>query len=351
MLYNNEKLSQYEKRHSVFLSVQALICILGIVCNVLAISVFERKQLKKHSYSFYWRLKAYFDSWLLLCIFLHWVKHFLNIDIDLTSSYLCRFHEYQPFVACTVARCIEALITLDRYFLIVYQDRFKVLKKRWFQISLISLILVYSILVNIRLPLYYRLDEVSTTNGTVKICHISNREWNINMTYFIINIVFINFVVNPILNFRIVYYIFAARNPGRLSQSAIIDRKFTISAIGLNVNSLLVKLPLFILIFFSAFLSFFKGKTEFIFAICFCIGLIEKADVFFVNILVNSVFREEFLSMIGIGNNKTRIDNEIFMSLSVTSRRNFPSSVEIANLDSSRLFIKEDEKDTNNNIL
>lgn len=82
MLYNNEKLSQYEKRHSVFLSIQAFICILGIVCNILAIFVFERKQLKKHSYSFYWRLKAYFDSWLLLCIFLHWVKHFLNIDID-----------------------------------------------------------------------------------------------------------------------------------------------------------------------------------------------------------------------------------------------------------------------------
>ena len=318
MFNSSEMINEYVTRNSVFVSIQALIGIIGIFCNILAIFVFERKQLKKHSYSFYWRIKAYFDIVILLHTFRRWAKHFLNFDIDLISSFFCRFNPSQPIIATTLVLFIETLITLDRYFLIVCQNRFKLLKKRWFQISLVSFIVIYSLLVNIQLPLNYRLDEIA---GGKWICHISNQEWRKNSAIFMLNIMIISFIVNPILDFKIIYFVLTTRNPvmREITQSAITDRKFTISAIVLNINSLMIKLPLFILIFFSAFFGLCKEKTEFIFAICFCLGLIERAEVFFVNVLVNSVFRQEFLSMIRFS--KTRIDNEVLMSSNILLRR------------------------------
>ena len=109
----------------------------------------------------------------------------------------------------------------------------------------------------------------------------------------------------------------------------------------------MIKLPLFILIFFSAFFGLCKEKTEFIFAICFCLALIERAEVFFINVLVNSVFRQEFLSMIGLDNSNKRIENEILMCSNViNSRRKATFQEDIGyqqKTSSSRLLIKQDE--------
>ena len=171
MFKNSTTLFECVKKHSVFASIQASIGLLGIVCNVLSICVFERKQLKSHSYSFYWKVKACVNSWLLLHTFRLFAKNFLNFDIDLISSFCCRFSEYQPFVVYTIDLYLETLITVDRYFINVYQNRFKITKQRSFQIFLISLTVVYSLVSNSNLVFYYRLDEV---NGTW-VCHIPNR--------------------------------------------------------------------------------------------------------------------------------------------------------------------------------
>lgn len=268
------------------------------------------------------------DSWIQLHTFRRVANHFLNVDIDLISPFFCRFNEYQPFVACNIAVIIETIITLDRYLLIVHKDQFKIFKKKSFRITLISFIVVYSLLINIHLPLYYRLDEVSTTNGTTKICHISNREWKINSTFFLINVISVSFIINPILDFKLIYHIFSTRNQGRLfTRSSIINRNFAISAIGLNLNNLILELPIFIGVFFSEFFNLRAENTRIIFIICYCLGLIEKTDVFFINILMSSIFRQEFLSMIGFS--KTRIDNEVLMSSSIVlrRRRKVPSKV------------------------
>ena len=50
-------------------SIQTIIALIGFICNILAICVFERKELKKRSYSIYWKLKALFENIILLNVF------------------------------------------------------------------------------------------------------------------------------------------------------------------------------------------------------------------------------------------------------------------------------------------
>jgi hypothetical protein len=125
----------YERDNSITNNIQALIGLIGIVLNITAIFVFERKQLNKCSYSIYWKAIAFVDSFLLLHTFRHWARHFLNFDIDLLSSFFCRFDEYQPYVAAIIGSWLETIVTLDRYFTIVHPNRFASTKKRPFQIA------------------------------------------------------------------------------------------------------------------------------------------------------------------------------------------------------------------------
>ena len=317
----------YELGNSLSKHVQALIGLVGIITNTLAIFVFEQKKLKKHSYSIYWKLKACSDSLLLLHTFRHWARYFLNVDIDLISPLFCRFNEYQPYVAANISLWLETLITFDRFVTIVNPNRLQLVKHRPFQIATISLIVLYSFLLPINLPLNFRLIEV---NGTL-ICDVPRRVLGLNWLLSLFNIIFVNIFINPILDIKIVYHIVSSRgNVRRLNRSAIIDRQFTLSAIGVNIVSLVSKLPFVIGNLISVYyLSLSSEQTEMLFTICLSVFMIEKIDVFFINVIVNSIFRREFLSMIGCD---SKSDMEVSYALNSSPsvnlrRRNKPEIV------------------------
>ena len=292
----------YKSVNTAFKFMQAPFGLIGIISNILAILVFQRKQLKKYSYSFYWKCLAIFENLLLLHTFRHWFRHFLNFDIDLISPFFCRFNEYQPFVAGTAAICVESLITLDRFFTIIHGKRFKIVKQRSFRFISISVIIIYSLLLNIGLPLNYRLDEVSGSNGTF-ICHVSVETFKQISTFLLINVLVFNLFINSFLDLSIIYHIITTRkNIRSINRFSFIDRQFAISAITINVTSLLIKLPFFFGNFLATYLNLTPEQIELIFTVCLTISLIDKVDIFLINMIVNSTFRQEFLSMFAFRN-------------------------------------------------
>ena len=299
---NSSNIRSYERGNSITKNIQALISLIGIILNITAICVFERKRLKKCSYSIYWKAIAFVDSFLLLHTFRHFSKHFLNFDIDLISPLFCRFNEYQPYVAAIISLCFETVITIDRYFTIIHPNRFASTKKRPFQIVVISVIVVYSLLVCINLPLGYRLYKLES--GVWK-CDAPINSLKIHSIIILSNVLFVNLVVNPILDLKIVCHIVSTRPTLRNVRFKLIDRKFAFSAILLNVNSLVLKLLFVISNLVSIYFNLGIDDAELVFSICLSVALIEKADVFIVNVLVNSIFRKEFLSMIGFNRFET----------------------------------------------
>ena len=300
---NKSFVSYYERGGSGFKHAQALVALVGIISNTLAICVFERKQLKKHSYSNYWKAKALVESILLFHVLRNWMRHFLGIDIDLISLFSCRFNQYLPYVLGGFSLWFEAVITLDRFFTIVYSNRFLFIKKRSFQIGVFLLIGAYSFLVNINLLVNFRLEEIGQNGTQRKICYAPINALKISSCIGLINTLVVNIVVNPVLDLIIICYIISTRgNVGRASRTTVLDRKFAISAIGLNVSSLLMKFPFQAVNLLSNLLNLRSEAIDFVFSMFLLMLLFDKADIFLLNILVNSVFRHQFFAMIGFLN-------------------------------------------------
>ena len=312
---NSSYVNYYERGYGMFKNIQALTGLIGIIANTLAIFVFKRKQLKKHSYSIYWKMKAFSDSFLLLHTFRHWAKYFLKADFDIISPFFCRFNDYQPYVAGTISILMECLITLDRLYTIVYPNRFKLIKQKRFQIAIISLVVIYSLLVCIKLPLNYRLDEISGT----WICQVPLDVLQFNWIVCFLNVITVNMLINPILDFKIISYIIRSRGTVKAYRSNNIDRKFAFSAIALNIMSMIIKVPYVFGNLVSMNLDY--EQSELIFSIVMSLTLFANSDMFFINIAVNSTFRREFFSMIGIKPKQVEISNEIYSSPSIVSRR------------------------------
>ena len=300
---NNSSASYYEKGNAVFKNILALIGIIGIVFNILAICVFQRKKLKKNSYSFYWKVKALIESFILLQTFQIWARFFFKADIKLISPFFCYFNDYLAYVASLVTMWLDAIITLDRFLTLVYSNRFTIIKKRSFQIVILLIVFAYCLLININMSLNFRLEIGK--NGTL-ICHTSIETLKKSWVIFLLNTLIVNLLFNPILDMILIKHVIKTRiNARRLSRITFVDRKFAISSICLNINCLLLKLPFVINNLLSAYLKLKKEQTEFTYQICLCLTMFEKCDIFLVNILVNSIFRQEFYSMFGfkIANN------------------------------------------------
>ena len=319
---NSSYVNYYERGYGTFKNIQALTSLIGIIANTLAIFVFKRKQLKKHSYSIYWKMKAFSDSFLLLHTFRHWAKYFLKVDFEIISPIFCHFNDYQPYVAGTISIHMECLITLDRLFTIIYPNRFKIIKQKRFQIAIISLVVIYSLLVCIRLPLNYRLEKISGT----WICHVSLDMLQFNWIVYFLNVITVNIVINPFLDFKIISYIIRSRGSIKAYRSNNIDRKFAVSAIALNIMSMIIKVPYVFGNLVSMNLDY--EHSEMIFSIGMSLTLLSNSDMFFINIAVNSMFRREFFSMIGIKRKLGGFPNGTTSSPNIISRRRFALSVE-----------------------
>ena len=279
-------------------SIQAIIALIGFICNILAICVFERKELKKRSYSIYWKLKCLFDNIILINFFRNWVKVFLNIDITIISSIYCRLNQYISFVAIGVSLCFEFIITLDRFFTIVYPARFIFIRKRSFRVGSILVLVIYNLLIYIYLPLNYRLID---TNGYSRKCDASTDIQNILFIITFSNSIIVNIVLNPILDLLIISRIISTRrNAQELNRWTINDRNFAICSIGINLSTIILKFPFTV---FNAVSNIFDLKykqTEIVYSATLMFAIIDKADVFVLNMLVNTIFRREFLSMVGL---------------------------------------------------
>ena len=299
-MLNFTNLSETGNANTVAKFLQGPIGILGIICNTLAIMVFQRKKLKKFSYSFYWTVLLVFENLLLLYSFKHWTKQFLAVDIYTISQLSCRLSNYLPFVIGTFTIYVEMLIILDRFVTIIYGKKCNIMKQKSFKIIVLSVMFVVSHVVNINVLYSYRLDEIiCTTSVEFKLLH---------SIIYLINILIFNLIINPIIDMKIISHIVSTRgNRGLLNRSAMIDRQFAISAVTINILSLVIKLPFSIGSILAVYFNLDPENFELVYTISGSISLIDKCDSFLINMIVNSVFRSEFFSMIRLFKEDNRI--------------------------------------------
>lgn len=317
-MLNFSLLTTYQKVNFVFLFLQAFVGLVGITSNLVTICVFSRKRLRNHSYSFYCRLMAIIDIIYLSHSFRHLLAFVFNASFDLAASFLCVLNEYTEYVTSQTSLWLLTLISADRLFSIVFPNRFKITKNRLFQFSLFLIILIYSVSIYISLPLNARLINLTNrTNLTSSLvsspqansmCFFSMNVRKTNSIIVLVNLVLVNLFVNNFLNARIVMFIYWSRKivSSELihvkKTSTLVDRRFAISSVGLNLCSLVLKMPYavgcLICYYFSS--SFGADLVQAVLTITITLNMIQNGSAFFVNMFTNSLFYSEFFSMIGL---------------------------------------------------
>ena len=297
----SNSLNYYTKENANLKDIHSIIGLIGIIFNILSICVFSRNQLIKHSYSIYWKTKACFDIMLLLHSLEPWVDYFVGIKTVIISPFFCRFIEYQVYVAAGVSLWLECLIALDRVFNVVYPNRFTFIKQKPFQIVIFIVILAYNFLLYIGILLNFHLVLL---NGTW-ICYISIDILKINWIIGIYHVLVVNLVIIPLLDVRIIYHVVRTRGNGnvrRQNYTAMIDRKFAIRAFWINTTNLILRLPFLIAALLLMFIDSLRinGEIDTFYSISLCLALLDHVNIFFINFSVNSIFRHEFLTMIGL---------------------------------------------------
>ena len=305
MFLNFQLLNKYEKINYILVNIQLILGILGIVGNVLTICVFSRKLLRRYSYSFYWRIMALIEVIVLTETFKNWSNYvvYTNSSYPVLSRLLCMFGDYVTYCGGYISVWLHTIISVDRLIVIGYSNKFRVFQKRWFQLTLVLILVIYSTLLNIRMPLNYRLQSlISTSNMSKIICfkpqHIQKENGFLVGSNYVIS----HFVLNGLLDLKLIIAIRASKK--KLYRYVynmkwtIRDRKFAITSIVMNISSLLLIFPFTVGTLLSNYLSFNHDQRETIYLFTQLVALIDHSDLFLVNIFFNSIFFKEFRRMI-----------------------------------------------------
>lgn len=297
-------------------NLQLIVGIIGIVGNILTIFVFRRKALRDYSYSFYIRSMAFSDTVMLTHTIKHWFALVLNLDIELTSPIICILSEYQPFVAGTFSIWMITLISIDRLAAVVYPNRTPpIIKQRWFQATLVAILLIYSLLTHLILPLNYELIELNTSNATTFVCTAKKEILNINVWIFLANFLVANVLINCVVNYKLISYIFASRRkffklyfPQRdryfNTPTYLRDRKFAFTSIGYSLLCIICKVSFSMGILASNHLISEPDLSILMFTLSVSIVILNNSASFFVNLFINSLFHDEFYSMLSLRKTK-----------------------------------------------
>lgn len=303
-MVNFNSISFNSKITYILICIQFAMSISGIVTNILAICVFSRKSLRIYSYSFYCRIKAASDILISVYIIRNWTLFIMDFDIDGTTEFLCILNKCLAQIAGMLSLGMLVVISLDRLLLVMYPNRFGVLKKRWFQLIAVFSVIVYSCCLNLVLPLNTQYVVSQVGNQTVRSCVVPS---NTTLTHSWIrncNILVIILIINNALNIRLITYIIASRRKvasnATQNRSGSKDRKMIICAISVGFAALICKLPLGTAQLINIYLRIPSDLSSLILNCCITVMSIEYSAMFFVNIFLNTSFYIEFLNMFGL---------------------------------------------------
>lgn len=287
----------------------------GIVCNVLVIALFFRRTLRKYSYSFYNQVKAVFDVIAILGIMLVCMKTTFGTTLVEIDAFFCHVSYFGRYVCQLGALGMIALISLDRYITVAFSasNWSKILGKKWFQALLVFGVFVYGCFSSLPLLLNPIFQDTFVDNTTKKVCSIDGDFSKKMQWMYVSNVLFFLLIANNIINVLLIRHMVLSRKRVALNNNGASgqrqtsrarsskDRKFAIASIGMSVSAFVLRLPLglLILVFTLNLVNFRLGIT--LITVGFILLMIECSSSFFINLRLNSVFYQEFMSVFGKG--------------------------------------------------
>ena len=281
-----------------------LISIIGVCTNALSYIVFSRRRFQNTIFRVYFRFLIITDTFALLLPINKLLEWNFNIYISDHSNFLCKLRSYFAYTVIPVSGWMIVIISLDRMLSILYPARFLFRKNKIFQVSMCLSILVYLLIFYSPILSYFIQTSIyfdNETNITTEWIICQNEsipiEWldmfQSNLVPFSLMITFSSLTIRSIFRSR-------SNNISVGSSTKKKDIKFAVTSISLNLIYLFLNFPYLIFTLLFRYISTDLIEDDlfsFLLSICFLLIYLNITSVFYINIIFNSMFRREFLSI------------------------------------------------------
>lgn len=278
---------------------------IGMIGNILSFLVFQRATFRNNSISMYCQALAITECHILWQFAVDFGLVFFNTYLPELHDLPCKLAFYVTFGVSTIPGWILVLFSVDKM-LAMRKSQYPILKKKWFQLSLIAAIVLINLLLYLEIPIL--LTRTKYSRGFY--CDlITVRIFNIILIVYLIQSGLVPFLIMIVTSLVMIVSIFRSRQ--RLERAGKIDRdrrsrdvKFAVSSIAFNLIFFLFKCPSVIMYMLIgnriAVPEVFLYGSLFLFFANSCISI-------FVHLASNSLFRRELLIMLRL-RKETRVE-------------------------------------------
>ena len=201
-----------------------------------------------------------------------------------------------------------------------------ILKKKWFQWSIVVAIVLFNSLLYLEIAILIKRLEVAP--GYI-ICDLSSIGFLTTLMIVVVLetclVPFIIMITSSALTIRL---LIKSRNSvervGNMNKDRKSrDNKYAVSSVAFNIMFLVFKSP--VMVYYTLF-AFYNYYNVYFFNISIYLTCLNSSSFFFVHLLTNSLFRREFLILIGL----IKRNGEISSNTKILNRNNVITSNRIS---------------------
>lgn len=315
-------MSTHEKFAKVFQYATIVVSSVGIVSNFLALRVFHTSsKFRKLPFTIFFKILIISDTIILLHSYLMFSNFVLGKNLELVSISACKLVEYTLYVFDSISTWVFGLILVERLVAITLPSRRHWLASKRNQIVLLATIALFSSLIYLSIPFFRTLKfSLPISNSTANLtsiitCAYSDRTHAL-IVYVsdFVNITLSTLVFNNTVTVVTLVCIFKSRKRAsalnnsqqqqqqqqqaqhhqRRKACAVRDRKFAINSIIMDFVFFGCELPV---ISIQVVANYVNDQSNMLFSIGFFVFALKCSSCFWINLCVNSIFRNEFLRL------------------------------------------------------
>ena len=271
----------------------------GVTGNLLSLAIFSRPKFKATIFNTFFRFMC-LNNLLVLFSKFEWFCEVIGI-LNIRNNYVfvCKLYYYTIYFSPPVTSWSLVFISFDRMISICFPARYLFRKKPKNQIKMCVLILILNIIfyspqLFAKINIYFD----TLTNITLHRCEY----FNPNGLFDLIDIFYSTIITFVLMSISVSFSlrsIYKSRRNASLNSSMtkLKDIKFAITSIALNLIFVFLNSPIsifYILAFFNS-IDFDDEIYKFMDTFLNILFYSNYASLFYINLIVNSLFRSEFI--------------------------------------------------------
>lgn len=268
---------------------------IGLITNIIAFVIFSRIIFKKTIFSTYFRFLIIFDMISSIIPINKFFEFNFNTYLKDFNDSLCKFRMFTFYVIFPISGWTLVVISFDRYLSIKFPKRFSIRKKTKFQILVCIFILVLN-LIYYTPNLFFHLKQNNISMNQSIITYKCNNPG--------IPLEWMNIFESTIVPFLLMFLFtsFAIRTLNKIRKNSIIysesarkkDIKFALTSVFLNILFFVINFPLGIYTISNMYFNYIFSVDlhKLISSLVYLFAYFNSMSVFFINIIVNRMFRK-----------------------------------------------------------